>query len=566
MNKFKRILAVIMSVILLSITVGSDYFDAAHMDEVEATGVIEVAGGITAATLFQICVLVGSAFAISWAAGEVIDNQEEIARAGKNFIDSVKEIPEGFLSKITDISNGQDYVFGSEAFELIKDTPWEVIQGGAPNNNNNDDDDDDNKDGIINLCKSAGQYVGDFFALGATWVITHASELYQKWVNGEEMTETELAAIEPLISGYCNQYDVAAQWSGASFDYVCDIKYSFDSYYDSGKFADHRDCFMKLHSSCSFPIAAYYNFGLNEFSRDSYSIEFLCISNDRAQNLQGIEISVETSTVSINGAVPTRAPYSSRSKYSFDIANNYKNYSFAYGANCPVFASRIDAENYLRGTGDVTNALNYAKVYRHADWLSDDWAGQLVDPLTNIGLTLSQLLALMKALGLNAVGNNLSPAELIELIKESLPAVNPDLLPGETPVTIPEPAPGTEPVYYPSPDAHPEPTKPKPGTDPDPDPDPGTDTDPEMSDYKVELTGVFPFCIPFDFIALLRVLSAEPEAPRFAFPVVIPALDYEETFYIDLSIFDDVAKVMRTCEKVSFIIFLMFATSKVIRW
>ncbi len=173
MNKFKRILAVLISVILLSITLGIDYFDATHMSHVEATSGAIAGAGLTAATLFQICVLVGSVFAISWAAGEVIDNQEEIARAGKNFIDSVKEIPAGFLAKMTDISNGQDYVFGSEAFELVKDTPWEVIQGGSPDNNNNDDDDDDNKDGNINLCKSAGQYVGDFFALGSTWVIAH---------------------------------------------------------------------------------------------------------------------------------------------------------------------------------------------------------------------------------------------------------------------------------------------------------------------------------------------------------------------------------------------------------
>ncbi|MBD5522031.1 MAG: hypothetical protein HDR03_12585 [Lachnospiraceae bacterium] len=547
MNKFKRILTVFMSVILLSITVGSDYFDAAHMNEVEATGVIEVAGGITAATLFQICVLVGSVFAISWAAGEVIDNQEEIARAGKNFIDSVKEIPEGWISKITDISSGQDYVFGSEALELVQDTSWEVIQGGAPNNNNDDDDDDDNKNGIINLCKSASQYVGDFFALGSTWLIAHSSELYQKWINGEEMTDAELAAIEPLVSGYCNQYDVAAQWSGETFGYSVDVDFVRDS-------GSHEIYYMS--SSYNLPVAGYLN--TSYAAKGEYSLFFYTPYN--SSSITGFDL--EGSRTVINSYGTNVFNYNSNSVSGVSCI------SFSYSVNFPVFASRIDAENYLLGRGDVTNALNYAKVYRHADWLSDDWAGQLIDPLTNIGLTLSQLLALMKALGLTAVGNNLSPAELIELIKESLPAVNPNLLPGETPVTIPEPAPGTEPVYYPSPDAHPTPTKPTPGgdTDPDPDPDPGTDADPEMSDYKVELTGVFPFCIPFDFIALLKVLSTEPEAPRFAFPVVIPALDYEETFYIDMSIFDDVAKVMRTCEKVSFIIFLMFATSKVIRW
>lgn len=87
-----------------------------------------------------------------------------------------------------------------------------------------------------------------------------------------------------------------------------------------------------------------------------------------------------------------------------------------------------------------------------------------------------------------------------------------------------------------------------------------------MSSYKVDLQGIFPFCIPFDFIALLKALDAEPVAPCFEFPVVIPALGYEETVRLDMSIFDDVAEVMRLCETVSFIIFLMFATSKVIKW
>lgn len=90
--------------------------------------------------------------------------------------------------------------------------------------------------------------------------------------------------------------------------------------------------------------------------------------------------------------------------------------------------------------------------------------------------------------------------------------------------------------------------------------------DMDAADYKVELTGIFPFCIPFDFVALLKTLDAEPRAPCFTFPVVIPALDYREDVKLDLAIFDDVAKVIRLCEKVSFILFLMFVTSKVIRW
>ena len=49
-----------------------------------------------------------------------------------------------------------------------------------------------------------------------------------------------------------------------------------------------------------------------------------------------------------------------------------------------------------------------------------------------------------------------------------------------------------------------------------------------------------------------------------------PACDhyhrYREDVKLDLSIFNDVADVIRSCEKISFILFLMFITSKVIRW
>lgn len=542
MKIFKKTLAVFIVVMLLSFTVGSDYFDATHMYTVEATSGV-IVGGLTAATLFQICVFVGSVVCVCWVAGEVIDNQEEIARAGKNFIDSVAEIPNEWLFTFTDADTGQEYVIGSEAIEQVKGTSWEVIKGGGGADRG---DDDGNNNNIIKF-PDLNKNVGGALTAGAAWLVDNAARLYQKWVNGEEMTEAELAAIEPLVSGYCNQYDVAAQWSGESYVYSSTV----DFIGLSGGINKYN-----LSSSYNLPVAGYLNTSYAD--SNEYSLHFYT-----PYNSSSVTTFILTGTRTVINSYGTNIySYNSVSVSSSSCA------SFSYSVNFPVFASKIDVDDYLLGRGDVTNALNYAKVYRHADWLSDDWAGQLIDPLTNIGLTLSQLLALMKALGLTAVGNNLSPAELIELIKESLPAVNPDLLPGETPVTIPEPAPGTDPVYYPSPDAHPKPSKPNPGddTDPDPDPVPGTEPDPEMSDYKVELTGVFPFCIPFDFIALLRVLSAEPEAPCFAFPIVIPALDYEETVYLDLSIFDDVAKVMRTCEKVSFIIFLMFATSKVIRW
>lgn len=283
-------------------------------------------------------------------------------------------------------------------------------------------------------------------------------------------------------------------------------------------------------------------------------------------------------TDTYKGKIDTRT----YSKTCYYVSNlNYPDISFS--ANCPVFSSRAAAENYLKGLTPGTNALNYGQTYRIADWLQQDWAGTLIDPLVNIGLTLSQLIDAMKALGLKTL-QGLTAQQLLELLRNVLPQLDPALLPGATPTPIVV-DPAVDPIYYPDPGAYPDkpprpvidPVKkpnpkpdPDPGTDPDPKPDPDPDPVPlpdmDAADYKVELTGVFPFCIPFDFIALLKTLDAQPRAPCFTFPVVIPALEYREDVKLDLAIFDDVAEVIRLCEKVSFILFLMFITSKVIRW
>lgn len=556
-----------LSVMILSVSVGDVFIESDDIKTVHATA-LAAGAGLTASTLFQICLFVGVTVVGVYAIGEVIDNQDEIAHAGKNFIDSVTELPDGWVFNMTDAS-GQDYVFGSEALQLVQDTSWEVIQGGSPNNNdddNNDDDDDEDKEGWLKLPTSADELLASFTALGATWFYDAASKLYQKWVNGEELTEEEAAVLDPLISGTCDQYDIARQWSGALFDYSASFSFSGD-WGTYGRYTDVDD-FSLSHQS---PIACVY------YPRDAgdgvfdYQFKFFSISSNMFNT---ISFSDSYRYVGYGGAVQSGTKFSTGVSHYVGGAY-YTNASMAYSSNFPVFSSAIAAENYLRGTGAVTDALNYARTYQNADWLSEDWAGILIDPLCNIGLSLSQLIALAKALGIHTVSNDLSPEELADLIKRSLPAVNPELLPDTPtdPVIVPDP--GKDPIYFPSPGAHPLPTPaPDPGTDPDPgtgtdpgtDPDPGADPDIDASDYKVDLRGIFPFCIPFDFIALLNVLDADPVAPCFRFPVVIPALNYEETVELDMSVFDDVAKVIRICEKVSFLIFLMFATSKVIRW
>lgn len=548
MVRFKKILAVFLAVCILSLSVGSFY-------KVEA-GTIVVGAGLTAKTIFDICLFVGCALVTCYAVGEIIDNKDDIARAGKNFIDSITSIPEGWILNMTDAS-GQEYVFGSEALELVQEMDWEVIQGGGgANNDNNDDDDDDNKngfiDGLLNLFSPANELVGSFTALGSMWFYDTASKLYQKWVNGEEMTEAEAAVIEPLVTGYCNQYDIAAQWSGESFDYSASVN-------EIGNYEGAPVFIYNISTPYNFPVAGYFN---SEYSDEgNYSLHFYSVNSlGDVINIKliGTEKQILSDRV-LSG------------KFNSSLVSAISCRSFSYGANFPIFGSYEEVENYLKGIVDIENALNYTKVWREADWLADDWQGLLVDPFANVGLSLSQFVDLAKALGLHAVGNDLAPSELADLIAESLPDVNPELLPDAVGVPAITPDPCLDPIYFPYPGAHLDiNSSPNPNPDPDPgpnpNPNPGTETDIDMNDYKVNLTSVFPFCIPFDFITLLEVLDAEPVAPCFEFPVVIPALDYQETVIIDMSIFDEVAEIIRLCETISFIIFLMFATSKVIRW
>ena len=102
---------------------------------------------------------------------------------------------------------------------------------------------------------------------------------------------------------------------------------------------------------------------------------------------------------------------------------------------------------------------------------------------------------------------------------------------------------------------------------PDPSPEPAPDPDTgEMEKYKTDLRMVFPFCLPFDFIHFLEVMDADPVAPHFEFPFVVPALGIDMTVDIDLSFMDGAVEVFRVGELVSFILLLIAVTPKLIRW
>lgn len=84
-------------------------------------------------------------------------------------------------------------------------------------------------------------------------------------------------------------------------------------------------------------------------------------------------------------------------------------------------------------------------------------------------------------------------------------------------------------------------------------------------DYAVNgLQEIFPFCIPFDIYNFVEALDATPEAPVINWRFYVPGI-VDETIEIDLSVFDPVARLLRTMELLLFCVGLAFVTRKIIR-
>ncbi len=91
--------------------------------------------------------------------------------------------------------------------------------------------------------------------------------------------------------------------------------------------------------------------------------------------------------------------------------------------------------------------------------------------------------------------------------------------------------------------------------------------DDDLDKYKIKVTDIFPFCIPFDIYRFFSCLAADPVAPKFTIPVItqnsfgIPEYSVE----IDFSKFNSVAAILRKMEFLGFCVGLAFATNKLIK-
>lgn len=87
---------------------------------------------------------------------------------------------------------------------------------------------------------------------------------------------------------------------------------------------------------------------------------------------------------------------------------------------------------------------------------------------------------------------------------------------------------------------------------------------PEMSLPEILFKEKFPFCLPWDLYNVFANLVAEPEAPVFKFPFVFERLGIDYEFTIDLSQFDDLARVSRFFTSITFIVALISISRKMV--
>lgn len=86
----------------------------------------------------------------------------------------------------------------------------------------------------------------------------------------------------------------------------------------------------------------------------------------------------------------------------------------------------------------------------------------------------------------------------------------------------------------------------------------------DIAGYTFDLKDIFPFCIPFDIYNFLKCLDAPPEAPVINWELYVPG-GGAYPLIIDLSVFDEVAQLLRRLELLLFCVGLAFKTRDLIK-
>lgn len=432
----KRLFILVLCLCLVSGTVINKNKISAH-----AAGLTLTLGSYTA---YEICLYVGTLLIGSLGIGVAIDNRDEIAEMGKNFIDSMEldDLKEWLLTKVT--SDGQSYVFGSEALKEVQNMEFSVIQGGGnmpENNQDNDNDGDIDAEDRTEELKNLGLWATSSFA---DLICDQLQPLLEDVNAGNETFLDESLGINNNFYGYnkCGDYYIYDGYFIASNKYTGEItqKQAIRSFDDDGNYF------------YDFPYAAYLYQDFGTWKK----YRFCCFVNGNIyadRTLRGCDVPAD-GTIGFNGKV-----------LEFAVGFN-SSYNMLYKCTyqVPMYSSLEEASIALR-SGVHSGALNFNGTYRIADWIQEDWAGVLENLNMGIRSLNGNLLIVGEALkqalqnqlnGLGYIGavdtgiNGADPLVLPDAIKDPIyypadlgvPKLDDDKLPWNNPEGVPGTSPG----------------------------------------------------------------------------------------------------------------------------
>lgn len=583
MKVIKRIVCVFLSVMILFFGVSNSYFSPIKMDRVEAAGTVVLGYE----TMQAICYYFGSLVLGYSSVAEVPDlTEEQIEKVGHAYIKSlftVNGVPDPVSDKLamvnqalfTLISNKQAYVFGSEALKEVAETEFQVIMGGNNGDEEPSPSPDDKKK--LNIGKAIG-CIGALSVFGAT-VFEESLKFYaDKFSKGEEnFIDTELNELPAIYPD-----DVQSIISSEPYHYQAHFLvqgYYSHPYYESESYYSITQYDIDL--TTNDRIACYVSLKISDSSVQSltYDVGFYGKVGTKVGTWYDMPMNV---TQKQDGKIT--ASYQTKKKSIFHWQSATKDYlqnmMVSNVCNIPIFGDSTDALNFVETGEGIEKATNYSKKYRIADWLQDNWDGELFDPLTGLSY-LNDLANMAKHQGLNAIGNDPS----LDDMKQHLRDIIANLRPGYDPVTDPSVDPALDPICYP--DTIPTPVidptadvvlQPAKDPTPSPDPDPSPSTSPKPTTQPttkpgeidsaqpvVDLSKFFPFCIPFDLIHLVQALDADPVAPKWTLKLEPPQFPVEWEVTLDLSQFESLAKIFRTGETLLFVVGLILITRGIIK-
>lgn len=613
MKLLKRTLCIFLSVLILFFGVSNSYFSPHKMDYSHAAS-----GGLNSLTyemMYYICFYVGSVAWSYFCAGEIEEiDKDDIAEFGHKVIQETVAPPlsEEINEQVAEddpvlgmvAPSRQPYVYGRKALDDIANTLWVVLYDGMNDPDDDDDEENDNDNKNENENESGEQpeeqpetnspevqtqVKKDFFAtadnltstmwmmssFGANLIAQGISGLYEKYldpdIDNDPITEFLKYHKQYDFYGYNDIWNEDAQ--------MYDIKASASSYGNFGTTQGDIFADFSTMTATQLHIIADNGYTFRTNNGDAYKVSCTMMwyhpiyKNWRSANF-------------------------SESSYNY-CEGGSGDYVCTFTSNLPIFPSTEAWEEAFESK-DYSTALNYSQTYQIGDWLSDDWSGDLIDPLTGLNVA-SDWFYFAKHEGLNKLFNfgvNIGADIANNYVRDYFANLDTDNGLDYDPVTNPLPSS----IRYPS--DMPEPTidpnakvalvpSTKPSTDPSPSPKPSTNpsidpsTDPVADPDEVpegledivdevpaiadDLGGVvdtfkkkFPFSIPWDIYYILNGLATTPKAPYFELPLKVERYGIDETIIVDMSRFQVLSDLSRSIFSMLFMIVLINLTIKVI--